>query len=121
MAEGAPTRWFPATSLDELWEGEMLEVEVEGEAVLLIHLPGGKIVAYQGICPHQYFPLADGELKDGTLTCSAHRWQFDAATGLGVNPRGCRLYRYEVKLEGDQVFVGFPEEDEQRYYRCTAE
>lgn len=121
MNEVRAIRWFPVFSLDELWEGEMLDVDVEGERVLVIHLPGGKIVAYQGICPHQEIPLADGELKNGTLTCMAHRWQFDAATGNGVNPKNCRLYTYEVKVEDDQVYVGFPEGEGRRYNRCTAQ
>lgn len=121
MAEVTEIHWFPVLSLDDLWEGEMLDVDVAGERVLLIHLPGGQIVAYQGICPHQEIPLADGDLKDGVLTCTAHRWQFDVATGRGVNPSGCHLYRYEVKIEGDQIYVGFPGGDERRYYRCTAE
>jgi toluene monooxygenase system ferredoxin subunit len=121
MSEVPAIRWFPVLTLDDLWEGEMVDVEVEGEEVLLTHLPGGQIAAYQGICPHQEISLADGELKDGILTCSAHRWEFDAATGNGINPKTCRLYRYEVKVEGEQVYVGFPEGEGRRYNRCTAE
>ncbi|TCS76950.1 Rieske 2Fe-2S domain-containing protein [Effusibacillus lacus] len=121
MNEVKAIRWFPVLTLDDLWEGEMIDVDVEGEKVLLIHLAGEKIVAYQGICPHQEILLADGELKDDILTCTAHRWQFDAGTGEGVNPKNCQLYRYEVKVEDEQVFVGFPEGETRRYNRCTAQ
>lgn len=121
MNEVRAIRWFPVTNLDELWEGEMLDVDVEGEEVVLIHLAGGQIVAYQGVCPHQEIPLIDGELKNGTLICRAHHWEFDAATGSGVNPKNCHLYRYEVKVENNQIYVGFPEGEESRYNHCVAQ
>ncbi len=72
----ATLKWVEVATLDDLWEGEMLEVKVDGEAVLLVHRPGRKIIAYQGICPHQEYPLAEGELDEETeiLTCSGHHW-----------------------------------------------
>jgi toluene monooxygenase system ferredoxin subunit len=115
--------WIAVATLDDLWEGEMLEIEVDREKVLLAHLPGGDIVAYQGICPHQEYPLVDGELDEETevLTCSGHHWQFDIRTGQGVNPAECTLYRYKVKVEGTTIFVGYAEGDMQRYNRCREE
>jgi len=115
--------WVRALSLEELWEGEYLDVDVEGEKVLLIHLPGGRIVAYQGICPHQYIALADGQFDadKGLLTCTAHHWQFDVATGEGVNPKGCNLYRYHVRVEDDWIWVGFPKAHSNRHNHCVAQ
>ncbi len=117
MVEATQT-WIEVATLDDLWEGELLDVEVDGELVLLAHLPGGKIVAYQGICPHQEVNLADGEFEDGILTCSAHLWQFDLHTGAGVNPKNCQLYRYETRVEGETIYVRYPAEDTRRYNRC---
>ncbi|MGD9764814.1 MAG: Rieske 2Fe-2S domain-containing protein [Candidatus Binatia bacterium] len=92
-------------SLDDLWEGEMAAFEVEGRAVLLVHLPGGVVSAIQAICPHQSQPLLDGELEGTLLTCKAHRWEFDVATAKSVNPEGTDLCRFPVKIEGDDVWV----------------
>ncbi len=113
-------KWVQAASLEDLWEGEMTEVEVEGEAVLLLNLPGRKVVAYQGICPHQQRSLEDGEFDGQVITCAAHRWQFEAATGKGINPANCQLYTYEVRVEGEEIFIGVPEDSGRRYNRCTA-
>lgn len=113
-------KWVEAGTLDDLWEGEMMDVEVDGEEVLLVHLPDTKIVAYQGICPHAQYSLVYGELDEETwtLTCNAHHWQFDIGSGEGVNPTGCKLYRYEVRVDEDEkIHVGYPEGDEQRYNR----
>ena len=92
-------------SLDELWEGEMTEVQVAGRRVLLVRPEGGDPRAFQGVCPHQDIPLAKGKLEAGVITCRAHQWTFDAASGKGINPGSCRLAEYPVKVEGDAVYV----------------
>ena len=92
-------------SLDDVWEGDMEAFEVDGTEVLVIHLPGGTVHAIQSLCPHQEVDLADGELEDGVLTCSMHLWQFDVASGKGVNPSHAEVAKYPVKLEGDDVYV----------------
>lgn len=94
-----------ACSLDDLWEGEMAEVALSGTPVLVIHAEGGHVGAFAPRCPHQAFPLVDGALEGRRLICSAHSWEFDAITGMGVNPADCSLHRYAVKVEGDNVFV----------------
>jgi toluene monooxygenase system ferredoxin subunit len=103
-----PIRWVQVATLDDLWEGEMAEVEVDGERVLLIHLPGGEICGYQATCPHQRQPLVDGDLEENVLVCARHGWEFDVRTGRGVNPAGSSLLRYEVRREGDRILVGLP-------------
>ncbi len=67
-------RWEDAADLGELWEGAVLDVEVAGEHVLLVRLPGGEVRAYQGLCPHQKMLLADGDFDadSGVLVCMGH-------------------------------------------------
>lgn len=97
--------WTPVATVDELWEGEVGEFYAGDQSILLAHLRGGDIRAYDGNCPHAGFPLADGEVTDDVLTCSAHSWEFDLTTGAGVNPPGCRLRSYPVRRDGDQITV----------------
>lgn len=92
-------------SLDDLWEGEMKDFAVEGDEVLLVFPVGGSVVAIQPRCPHQDVELAEGEFDGKVLRCRAHQWEFDPATGAGLNPTDCRLKRYRTKLEHDAVFV----------------
>lgn len=92
-------------ALDDLWEGEMLEVEVMGQRVLLVHGDGGHVSAVQPLCPHQRVPLVEGELIRNVLTCRAHLWQVDVRTGCGLNPRHAHVALYPVKVEGGDVFV----------------
>lgn len=111
-------QWIEATTLDDLWEGEMLTLNVKGEQILLVHLPEKTFHAYQGVCPHLQASLGDGELEGHILTCNSHSWTFDVTTGSGINPQQCQLYRYAIKIEGDSLYVGIPQDRQQHYNRC---
>ncbi|EWS65869.1 Toluene-4-monooxygenase system protein C [Hydrogenophaga sp. T4] len=92
-------------TLDDVWEGEMESFEVDGQDILLVCAEGGVIKAFQGMCPHQDIPLAEGKFDGKTVICRAHLWQFDACSGKGINPSDCALAEYPVKIDGDDVLV----------------
>ena len=102
MSETALTQqqWHAVANIDDIWEGEMEAVEVEGKSVLLINLDG-EVVAYQNRCPHQDWPLNDGDLEEKKLTCAQHLWEFDVATGKGINPTNCALVSFQSKVDED--------------------
>ncbi|MBL8929697.1 MAG: Rieske 2Fe-2S domain-containing protein [Kineosporiaceae bacterium] len=114
-------RWSVAAAGDELWEGDILDVEVADEQVLLVHLYDGRIKAFQGLCPHQEILLADGKWDPDTnrLLCPGHNWEFDMTTGAGVNPAGCHLYEYPVEVDGDDIKVGVPQDGESHHLRFS--
>ncbi|HWG65257.1 MAG TPA: Rieske 2Fe-2S domain-containing protein [Streptosporangiaceae bacterium] len=93
-------RWQEAINIDELWEGDMTSVVVEGVNVLLINL-AGQVRAYSNECPHQSGPLDEGDLDGETLTCSRHLWEFNADTGCGVNPANAKLKTFSCKVGDD--------------------
>ena len=87
-------------SLDDLWEGDMTAVSVDGVPVLLVNVDG-EVRAYSNRCPHQASPLDEGDLDGETLTCAKHMWEFNAATGRGVNPDDARLVPYGCRVADD--------------------
>jgi toluene monooxygenase system ferredoxin subunit len=95
-------RWRETISLDDLWEGDMAGVEVDGVAVLLVNLDGD-VRAYANRCPHQASALDAGDLDGETLTCATHLWEFSARTGLGLNPDNVRLAGYGCRVGDDGV------------------
>ena len=124
MSEDAATlEWIAVAPLDDLWEGEITDVQVGNERILLVHLDGGGIRAYQGHCPHQRTALADGQVDRHILTCAAHQWQFNLCTGEGVNPKGHQLYRYETRVEDGTIFVAIAraEDGESSWKECSAQ
>lgn len=122
MSEGAATQeWIAVATLDDLWEGAITDVQVGNERILLVHLEGGELRAYQGHCPHQRAALADGHVDRHILTCAAHQWQFNLCTGEGVNPKDRQLYRYETRVEDGTIFVARAEEGESSWKECSAQ
>jgi toluene monooxygenase system ferredoxin subunit len=88
----------------DLWVGEMKGMVVDGVAVLLVALPEG-VRAYEDRCAHKGVALSSGHLVGTRLTCSAHGWEYDVASGSGVNPRRACLRAFPVKVEGDDVLI----------------
>ena len=93
-------RWRETINLDDLWEGDMTAVMVDGEAVLLVNLDG-TVLAYSNRCPHQASALDEGDLDGETLTCAKHLWEFNAATGCGINPDDAQLTRFGCQVGED--------------------
>jgi toluene monooxygenase system ferredoxin subunit len=93
-----------AATRDELWIGEMKGVTVDGVPVLLVSLEDG-VRAYEDRCPHKGVALSAGRLAGTLLVCGVHAWEYDAATGLGVNPRLACLRPFPVEIAGDEIRV----------------
>lgn len=55
-------------------------------------------------CPHEGYPLSQGEVRDGVLTCCWHNWKFDLASGdclFGGEP----VRRYPAWVEAGRLRV----------------
>jgi toluene monooxygenase system ferredoxin subunit len=85
--------------------GAMAAFGVDGCEVLVLRDRSGALHAFDGLCPHEEFPLEYGDFDGVVLTCANHMWSFDATTGRGINPPGCRLSEYAVKVEDGAVYV----------------
>ena len=82
----------------------MTGLSIDGKPVLLLNIDG-VIRAYEDSCPHQRSPLSAGSLQEGVLTCATHHWQFDAATGRGINPKDACLRPIAVKIDHGEILV----------------
>jgi ferredoxin-nitrite reductase len=79
-------------------------VEVAGQELALFRI-GDKVHAIDGLCPHEGAPLAQGEFRDGVVTCPWHGWTFDACSGCSLAPAKNDVRHYETLIEGGSVFV----------------
>jgi toluene monooxygenase system ferredoxin subunit len=93
-----------AAPLEALPAGGMLACVVGGRKVLLVR-EAGAVHAYEDRCAHLGVPLSQGRLEGGVLTCGAHEWEYDAASGCGVNPASARMKRFAVKVEDGGIWV----------------
>jgi toluene monooxygenase system ferredoxin subunit len=101
MDRAMTTNWRETgVSLDDLWEGDMNAVSVDGVPVLLVNVDG-QVRAYSNRCPHQASPLDEGDLDGENLTCAKHMWEFSAVTGRGINPDDTHLVPYGCRVSED--------------------
>ena len=90
--------------IGDLWSGEMMGLEVNGERILLVNVDN-QLYAYADVCPHQKSRLSEGTLTDKILRCARHHWEFDVCSGSGVNPQNSCLRVVPISLNGDDILV----------------
>jgi NADPH-dependent 2,4-dienoyl-CoA reductase/sulfur reductase-like enzyme/nitrite reductase/ring-hydroxylating ferredoxin subunit len=91
--------------IDEVPRDGFVAGDVNGEAVLLSRV-GDEFFAIGATCTHYSGPLAEGLRVGDTIRCPWHHACFDLRSGEVLRaPALAPLPRYEVKREGDRVFV----------------
>ena len=95
-------------SESDLWVGEMRGVSVRGERLLVVRGEAG-VCVFRDRCPHQGYPLSEGTLSEGVITCRLHRHTFDAASGAGINPLQPCLSALPSRVDAGRVLVDLPE------------
>jgi 3-phenylpropionate/trans-cinnamate dioxygenase ferredoxin subunit len=96
--------------IDEIDDGEMKMVFVDGTDQVLVINQGGDFTAVQGVCSHEYFELDKGFLTNGTLTCALHMSRFDLTSGEPIDPPAeDPLAVYPVVLENGRVLIEVPD------------
>ena len=104
MSEGV----CDVVGLDEFGPEGMLQVELEGQAVLLVR-DGDAVRAVGGMCPHAGAPLIEGVRHGGRIVCPWHKAAFCLRTGAVLDPPAVdALARYEVRVEAGRVLVSTP-------------
>ena len=96
--------------VDEVPDGTMQLVWVDGTDPVLVVNVGGEIRAMQGICSHEYFELDKGFLTRGSLTCALHMSRFDLESGEPLDPPAeLPLAVYFVVVEDGRILIEVPD------------
>jgi NAD(P)H-dependent nitrite reductase small subunit len=98
------SEFVPVLAAAELPPGQAAEVTVGDRAVALFNV-GGTFHAVTNRCPHRGGPLGQGFVEGSQVSCPWHNYTFDVTTGENVVNAELKIERYEVKVEGGQVFV----------------
>jgi nitrite reductase/ring-hydroxylating ferredoxin subunit/uncharacterized membrane protein len=100
-----PEKYTDVASVDELPDGEMVKVELDGRPIVLLKHEDGTH-AFEGTCPHFGCGLWDGKLEGHILTCPCHGSQFDVTDGTLVHgPATAPVPSYEVRVRKGRVEV----------------
>lgn len=80
-------------------------LEIDERLIVLMHV-GGKFFCLEDLCTHDGGPLGEGDLEDHAIACPRHGAKFDIRNGAPLTmPATEPTKAYEVKVEGDDVFV----------------
>lgn len=79
-----------------------MAVKVAGEALVLWRSKDG-VHAFRDRCPHRNYPLSEGKVENGRLTCPYHGWAFDGG-GACVEVPGCAASQLK-RLTAETVSV----------------
>ncbi|MCC1483166.1 thiamine pyrophosphate-binding protein [Winogradskyella immobilis] len=90
-------------------EGRVKTVTAGHQGICLTHYKG-KFSALDNACPHQGGPLGEGSIENGMLRCPWHGWDFDPCNGQSPGGHDDSIKTFEVKEEGDAIYVGLEEE-----------
>ena len=85
--------------------GGMTVVAIDRERIMLANVDG-QFFAMRDMCGHRNAPLSRGRLDGHVVECPLHFAQFDVRSGRLIDgPISADVPVYEVRLEGDTVFV----------------
>ncbi|MCH9018071.1 MAG: Rieske 2Fe-2S domain-containing protein [Chloroflexi bacterium] len=93
-----------ACRLDELVVDGMRVVHGGPTPLLLVH-DRGRVFALDNRCPHMGFPLHQGSVEDGILTCHWHHAKFDLAGGCTFDPFADDVAPYRVEIREGTVWL----------------
>ena len=80
-------------------------VEISKSPKIIIFNNGKKYFAVSGICPHAKWPLELGTVKEKTLTCGGHGWEFNITNGECITNPGRNLKKYNILEENNEIII----------------
>src|SRR6185437_4945049 len=76
-----------------------------GSVPVVVFWHEGAPYAIEDRCPHMGFPLHQGTVEAGLVTCHWHHARFDLVTGCTLDPFADDARGFEVTIDGDDVLV----------------
>lgn len=109
------TVWFKAANLNDFPKDGGACVKYKGKQIAVFNFERvNKWYACQNVCPHKMeMVLSRGMIGDdkGTpkVACPLHKKTFSLENGENLNGDLDAIATYPVKIEGDDVLIGFAE------------
>lgn len=110
-----------AAELEEVQNAGCLSVRVDGHVLALV-AHGGKVYAVDNRCPHMGFPLDQGSVHDGILTCHWHHARFDLESGGTFDPWADDVRAFPTEVRDGEIWVDLtPPRDPAAHQRARLE
>ena len=99
-----PDGFRPVADAADLAEGAPVRVRVDGRPIALVRHEGDAF-AVDDRCPHMGFPLSEGSVDEGVLTCHWHHARFELSGGDTFDPWADDVLAYPVVEADGEVYV----------------
>ena len=105
MAEMATDDGFePVATVAEVRDEGPVVVQAGGRSIALFHHED-EVYATDNRCPHMGFPLTEGTIEDGILTCHWHHARFELSCGDTFDPWADDVPTFPVDVRNGEVYV----------------
>ncbi len=101
------TNWHKVVELDELEEGRVKTVTVDGQWLAITHYQG-RYGALDNHCPHQGGPLGEGSIEKGWLRCPWHGYDYNPLDGTPPEGFDDSPTCFATEVRDDGVYVALP-------------
>jgi nitrite reductase/ring-hydroxylating ferredoxin subunit len=90
--------------IDSLASGKIRTARVLARRIAVVQIEG-RIYAFEADCKHMKQSLGGGTIEGNVITCPAHGWKYDLATGQCLTEKWARLKTFDVYVENGDLFV----------------
>jgi nitrite reductase/ring-hydroxylating ferredoxin subunit len=112
QSDAPPTGFVEVAPAEQVREESPIVVRPEGRSIALFH-HDGEFHAVDNRCPHMGFPLTEGTVEDGILTCHWHHARFELSCGDTFDPFADDVATFPLAVEDGAIHVDpDPEPDE---------
>ena len=109
---------YAASTKDIESAGGCLSLTIENHTVA-IFIYDSKMYAIDNRCPHMGFPLNQGTVKDGILTCHWHHARFDLMNGGTFDQWAGDVTSFPVEIRnGNEIWIDIPQIVDPNSYNC---
>lgn len=96
--------WTTAFALNDLAPGQARLLKTDTHRVAVFRLQDGAVFAVDNACPHEGYPLVQGEVRGQVLTCAWHNYKFELGSGACI--KGDEdVQAYATRIQDGQIEV----------------
>jgi len=96
--------WVAGPALDDVDPSVITRFDYGDDSFVITNV-ANRIAVFRNVCAHQGFPLDDGLLSEGVLSCARHGFAYDASTGECLSAPAAQLQPVPARIVDGVVMI----------------